>query len=172
MGVREGTTDYYLQKKFNYSHKGAQQEATFITLREPTSEHQDGYWVLQKFVTQANFSAMRMINEMNEEKELVAGTEVRRFHDAVDDIEQESSTNDDMYKMILLAGNVDIEKFMKTFKKMVSTKARKPLALIDGEESVPLNSTLMEKMHPDDLLNLAVRWCGFFIMYEILEGRT
>jgi len=70
---------------------------------------------------------------------------------------------------LLLSSDIDIEHFMDTFFKMVTKKADRALAVIDGNDAVPLNPVLIERMHPEDQLCLAVRWCSFFVMWELSD---
>ena len=177
MGIREGTTDYHLKKPFSYKNPNSTQpmDATYITLREPTADHQEGFWIMRQYIRRAEVSAMKLLSVVQDNSVTeIIGQETEKLHDVVDriDAEQDESRNDEGFSTIILSGDVDIIKFMATFKKMVTSKARKALAIVDGEDAVPLNAALMSKMHPDDLLGLAIRWCGFFIMSEDIGAQT
>ena len=179
MSIRTGTTDYYLKRPFPYKNPASTKpiDATFITLREPTADHQEGFWIMRQYIRRAEVSAMKLLSVVQDSSvSEIIGSQTEKFHNTVDRIEEEDSAdeskNDEGFSTIILAGEVDIVKFMNTFKKMVTTNARKSLALVDGEESVPLNAALMGKMNPDDLLGLAIRWCAFFIMSEDTGAQT
>ena len=168
MGIREGNTTYQLQKSFQYKLGGQPMDATHIVLREPMSEHRHGFWVLSSHIMKAQVAAIKLAGDLKEAQD-ISGSESRTLHDSVDEIEKEASdkASEMTLKMLLLSSDINIEHFMDTFFKMVTKKSRKALAIVDGEESAPLNSVLIERMHPEDQLCLAVRWCSFFVMWEM-----
>ena len=175
MGVKEGETRYNLKKGFNYSNDGRTQEAEFIILREPAMEHYNGYFRLSQFITksqmasaqfaqQMGFEKFELQEMMDEQKESIVGEQVKPLHEQVDEIEETAEDVEEAMIWSLKMSDIDIVDFIDTFRKMVTkTNAKKHLAFVDGNQTVPLGKVLWDRMHPDEAFYMAVRWCAFFV---------
>ena len=170
MSIKNGETDYKLKRPFNYSDQGQTTQAEYVLLREPSFEHQDEYFQLQKYVTQAQMSMALISQKMGvldtSDEPDISGQEVQPFHEQVEEIEaslQDAETSISM--SIKMSDNVNTSEFVRTFQKIATKKSsRKPIALVDGNLAVSLNKTLWERLHLDDMFGMAVRWCAFFVI--------
>lgn len=167
MSIKDGEVRYYLQMPLKYSDSGQSTEAEFILLREPGMEHQDGYTKLSQYVTKAQISSAKIVQDMNlgesgptEE----VGEEPKKFHEQVDEMESESEEIEDAMALSLRLSDINNAEFLKTFEKICIKKgAKKPLALVDGLQTVPLNKVLWDRLHPEEAFRIAIKWCVFFV---------
>lgn len=167
MSIKDGEVCYYLQRPFNY-HNGSQSvEAEFILLREPGMEHQDGYTKLSQYASQAQIQSAKMVQDMNlgemEQPEEI-GEEAQKFHEKAEEMESESEEIESALSLSLRLSNIDNAEFLKTFEKICLKKgAKRPLALVDGLQTVPLNKVLWDRLHPEEAFLIAIKWCVFFV---------
>ena len=70
------------------------------------------------------------------------------------------------FALMLNASSVDIWDFVATFEQMVLTPVKtRAICKLDGQLNISLaNKPIWERIHPDDMLDMAMRWCAFFVM--------
>lgn len=167
MSIKDGEVRYFLQKSLKYSNSGQSEDAEFILLREPGMEHQDGYTKLSQYVSKAQIFSAKMVQDMNlseSEPSEEIGEEPKKFHEQADEMESESEEIEDALSLSLRLSDIDNAEFLKTFEKICLKKgAKRPLALVDGLQTVPLNKVLWDRLHPEEAFRIAVKWCVFFV---------
>lgn len=168
MGIKEGEVKYYLKKPFKYANQGQTTEASHILLREPGMEHQNGYYKLTQFITKAQMQAAGQARKFGfgsqEEIEDIVGEEAVPLNKQTEEIENESREIEEFMSMAVKMADIDIVEFMKTFQKIaIKPGARKSIALVDGNPTIPLTQTMLDKMHPDEAFDLAIKYCSFFV---------
>ncbi len=167
MGIREGEIDYTLKRSFKYSKAGQTVEARVILLREPGMEHSSGYYKLTEFVSQSQIKSAAIAKDLklNSDTDINdIGEQSASLHNQVDELENENAAMEEMISVALKLSGIDIAQFVKTFQKIaVKVGAAKPIALVDGDQTVPLTNNLWNKLHVDDAFEMAVRWCSFFV---------
>ena len=135
---------YILRVPFEYSHKGNQEMASFITLVAPTTRNTDTTSVLY----QAFFRA------------------IPDGDDSSGDAKGDGSTpsGEDIMMMLAYSPKVDLPKVMATAIKLFTSHG---VALIDGE--VKLNKILMESVSHEDLLGMTGDYMASFILASQLS---
>jgi len=160
LGIQDGTTDFPLSRDLNFSVNGATESTRRLVLREPGMEHVKFYLRLKQMLTRSQLEIAKQASEFNQIKDAV-GDVVKPLEDSVEDLESQVEDTHEMFSLALQASEtVDIGQFIGTFEKMVCTKAKKSVVLVD--DRVPLTSALWNSLHPEDAFNVAIRWCSFF----------
>jgi hypothetical protein len=101
-----------------------------------------------------------------------AGENVESFDKEAQKIEDDSEQHYEFIK-VLVAGSavVDFTQFVSTFAKMACViNPRKSVCMIDGR--LAMNDTLWNNLHPDDAIEMALRWASFFVMPSEEGGQT
>lgn len=176
MSIKDGEVCYYLQRSLKYSNNGQSTEAEFILLREPGMEHQDGYTKLSQYVSRAQISSAKIVQDMNLEEATQpeeVGEELKKFHEQAEEMESESEEIEEALTLSLRLSDIDNAEFLKTFEKICLKKgAKRPLALVDGLQTVPLNKALWDRLHPEEAFCIAIKWCVFFVTAADIRNKN
>lgn len=160
MTIHEGKTEYFLSRPLNYSYKGESRETRVIELREPSMEHVSEYTKLKQMLGRAQMELAERSGQLQRAMDAPqAGEEVKSFGDQAEEIEAETMA-EAFTLAILSSERVDAAEFVNTFQKMACKMNARSVCIIDGEQQ--MTGALWSKLHPDDGLNMAVRWCSFF----------
>ena len=106
-------------------------------------------------------------------QDIDVGKESVPFHDEVEGMERATKEMEDTLGISIKMSDVDIVDFVKTFQKIVTkANAKKSIALVNGDPTVPLNKVLWDRLHPDEAFSMAVRWCAFFVTAVDTQSKT
>ena len=162
MSIKSGTTEYPLIHPFSYSYKGSSTNASIIVLQEPAIEHIKYYSRLKQMIIRSQMELAKSADEINKMRESV-GEVVVDFADKSDKYEQSIEDMHGAIEMCIMAAEtVDAAVFLSTFEKMACSHVKKSIAMIDGK--TVMTSALWDRLHPDDVMGMAFRWCSFFAM--------
>lgn len=162
MGIEEGTTEFTLTRPLEYRYQGSAEFADTVILREPIMDHANYCLKLKQLITRGLLDVQKIFGDRSSPGDNLA-REIKPFHESMDEIEQETQSNRELISIAIQASStVDISEFVETFGKMACLKARKPIALVDGRQT--MTSALWSNLKVDDAFNMAVWWCSFFAM--------
>ena len=166
----DGTMEYALKRPVKYSKGGDFIDATFLELGEFSSKHRKHYLKLKKMIERAMISAQSSLKDVAQ-SDGYADHRARKGLDEQSEEDRELDAKeayDFINACISFSPDLDLEDFVTVFAEMVC-KPEAPLCKIDGE--VNIKPEVFADMHPDDQLDLALRYCGFFgIGLAFLKG--
>lgn len=155
--IHSGTTDFISDHDVSYSSKGAEKLTNLFVLREPGMDHCDHYMRIKQMFMQV---FMEVGEKHKSNVEDISGEEVKAIEE---DHEQNSEEFAETLQMLLLTSNkVKISDFLGTFRAMACMRAKNPIVMLDGEQS--MTDSIWAGMHPDDGYKMAIRWAAFFAM--------
>lgn len=157
----DGTMEYGLKRPVKYSKSGDFVEATFLEFKEFSGKHRKQYLKLKKVIERAMVSAQSSLKD-------VAQSDGYAEHRASKGLDEQSDGDreldakeayDFINACLSFSPDADLDDFVDTFRQMVCNPEA-PLCKIDGE--VNIKPEVFNDMHPDDQLDAALRYCGFF----------
>ena len=170
MGIEDGTTEFKLTKPIEYRLNGSAELSDTVLLREPCMDHVKHYLKLKQFIMRAQMELATQITEINELRDSI-GEEIKPLNQEVENLEQQAAEIAPAIGLALQAAkSVAIDEFIGTFETMACMKARKPIALLNGQQA--LTQSLWSTLRVDDAFNMAVWWCSFFAMPSDVQGKT
>lgn len=169
MSLEEGRNIYTLEHKdyCKYMINGETKTAISIDLHEPGMSHMNGYTTIKQTI---NGLLMDMQLLAQDQEIDPAGEQLRKTHEVDQDNYEEETKH--LSNMVLFAfGKSDkkLSHFVDDFKKMVINSKGKSLCTVDGVQ--PMTEAIWNTMHPEDGVNLAIRWAVFFTMPSDFLGK-
>jgi hypothetical protein len=167
MSIKDGSIEFQLTKPFSYKFDNQSHEAVLIKLQEPGMEHIKFYSKLKQMLTRAQMECIKNLDPeslLEAQEQAKAGENVESFDKQAKTIEDDSEQHY-MTIRVMVEGSavVDFTQFISTFAKMACViNPRKAVCMIDGRRA--MNDTLWNDLCPDDAIEIALRWCSFFVM--------
>jgi hypothetical protein len=168
MSLENGEVIYTFKrsKKPTYTDKTGQTvEAKFLELREPGMSHIGQYCKIKQTIN----GLIMNLTEVSEKYQNLgdgfeAGTEVKKFHEQdVDEHEENAKQMAQMLEFAFgLSENANMDHFLNDFQKMACNKRQSSICVVDNEQ--PMTETIWDKLHPQDAIDIALRWAAFFTM--------
>jgi len=160
MGIKSGDFEYDLKRPLDYKFEGNTETSNMVLLKEPGMEHIKFYLRLKQMITRSQMELATQAGELVKMQEAI-GEVVKPISEDVDKIEDDAQEVYDVFLLGLEASEkVDMGTFIGTFEKMVTARAKKTICMVDNK--VAMTGALWGNLHPDDALEMAVRWCAFF----------
>jgi hypothetical protein len=175
MSIQDGSIEFPLTRPIKYKFDNETHEATHVILQEPGMEHIKFYSKLKQMLTRAQLELVKGLDPESireAQDKAKAGENVESFDKEAQKIEDDSEQHYEFIK-VLVAGSavVDFTQFVSTFAKMACViNPRKSVCMIDGR--LAMNDTLWNNLHPDDAIEMALRWASFFVMPSEEGGQT
>jgi hypothetical protein len=177
MGIQDGTTTYKLKRKCDITTSKGLEHLAHVVLREPTAQHTKYYMKLRQMINKAQLDAaawakqnISLLEDSVGIKEsiddIVAAKELANVSDA--EYDKNIDGDDDLIlQCITNSERVELDEFVAVFEKMILADTNQSIASCNGDIRLKLGH--WQKIHPDDQLGMACRWCSFFVMPPTTE---
>jgi len=161
--LADGTFEFKLRKSIEVA--GCHDPVTVLTFHE-CGEGYDGYYMkLRKFISSGQIKAAGMLKDLRDvikeakDDNLIGGDEVKPLHQTKEeDHDKEAEGFAEFIKMSLGTSD-DLEELVKVFGFMVSNKSGDPICTTEG---VRILEGAWKRLHPEDKIDAAVKYCAFF----------
>lgn len=150
--IERGEIDYTLKRPFTFFYdKSADNEAVYITIKEPTMAHCDDAIIMKECVGHL-FTEVNNINQ---------GKEVEKKEDADSSLDNKEELALFLQDAATMYGNGILEKMVSTFKRMAFNK-KSPICLINGDAE--FRDLSWERLSIDDAIGMACCFAANFSM--------
>lgn len=165
MTIETGTFELQLRRAIEVH--GVDERVDTLTFKECGEGYDAFYMKLRKGVTSAMFKAPELMAKLRSFKEgqdddddgVAAGEEVKRVHE-IDDAkhEDDSSGFAEVLKMALGTSD-ELEELVRVFGRMVEYTGGIAICEANGQR---VKEGAWKRVHPEDKIDAAVRYCAFF----------
>lgn len=168
--LSDGTFEFGLRREIEVA--GCDDPVSTLTFHE-CGEGYDGFYMkLRKFVLTGMIEAPKLLQRLEEFKSddgLASGEEVKPLHQTSDEDHQTESEGFAEILKLALGMSDDLEKMAQVFGLMISNNKSAPICTADG---VRMKQAAWERMHVEDKIDAAVKYCSFFgIGLDLLSSK-
>lgn len=163
--LADGTFDFELRKSIEVA--GCKDPVTALTFHECGEGYDSYYMKLRKFVLSAMLKAPELMEKLgkfvnkddNKNDDLPAGDELKPLHQTDEADHLVDSKGMAEVLKITLGTSDDLEELVTQFGFMVANTGNAAICTVDGTR---IKEGAWKRLHPEDKIDAAVRYCSFF----------